>query len=118
MTAYSMALAYRGLFALLPFALLLVAVLGFLHMDAFPVWQAGLAAPGPRGSLPDPFGWLEVGVLGQTEGGLPALGIVLGLLVGRDWRPHPHEGHERCLRDRSRVRVRADTPSGVRRGLR
>jgi hypothetical protein len=54
MTIYSMALAYRGLLALLPFALLLVAVLGFLRMDAFPVWLAGLGASRSRCCLLPP----------------------------------------------------------------
>ena len=39
---YSMALAYRGLFALLPFALILLAALSFLRADAFLLWLAGL----------------------------------------------------------------------------
>jgi hypothetical protein len=34
MAVYAMALAYRGLFALLPFAVFLVAVLSFLRLDA------------------------------------------------------------------------------------
>ncbi len=44
MAVYAMALAYRGLFALLPFAVFLVAALSFLRMDALLLW---LAEQGP-----------------------------------------------------------------------
>lgn len=40
MAVYAMALAYRGLFALLPFTVSLVAVLSFLRVDAVLVWLA------------------------------------------------------------------------------
>lgn len=40
MAVYAMALAYRGLFALLPFTVSLVAVLSFLRVDAVLVWWA------------------------------------------------------------------------------
>ena len=45
MAVYAMALAYRSLFALLPFAVFLVAVLSFLRVDAVLLW---LAEQGPR----------------------------------------------------------------------
>jgi membrane protein len=77
MAVYAMALAYRGLFALLPFAMFLVAVLSFLRVDALLIWLAGLGPPGLRGPLPDLIGWLEEGVLGRTEGGLLSIGVVL-----------------------------------------
>lgn len=77
MAVYAMALAYRGLFALLPFALFLVAVLSFLRVDALLIWLAELGPPGLRGPLPDLIRWLEEGVMGQTEGGLLVLGIAL-----------------------------------------
>ena len=79
MAVYAMALAYRGLFALLPFALFLVAVLSFLRVDAVLLWLAGLGPPGLRGPLPDLIRWLEEGVLGRTEGGILAAGILLAL---------------------------------------
>jgi membrane protein len=77
MAVYAMALAYRGLFALLPFALFLVAVLSFLRVDALLIWLAELGPPGLRGPLPDLIRWLEEGVMGQTEGGLLAIGVAL-----------------------------------------
>lgn len=69
-----MALAYRGLFVLLPFAL--VAALSFLRVDAFLLWLAGLGPPRLRSPLPDLVRWLEEGVLGQTQGGLLVLGTI------------------------------------------
>ncbi len=77
MAVYSMALAYRGLFALLPFALLLVAALSFLRADAVLLWLAEQGPSGLRGPLPELIEWLEDGALGQTEGGILAVGIVL-----------------------------------------
>lgn len=77
MAVYSMALAYRGLFALLPFALLLVSALSFLRADAFLLWLAGLGPSGLRGPLPDLVRWLEEDVLGQTQGGLLTIGTIL-----------------------------------------
>jgi membrane protein len=72
-----MALAYRGLFALLPFAVFLVAVLSFLRVDAILLWLAEQGPPGLRGPLPKLIEWLEDGVLGQTQGGILAVGITL-----------------------------------------
>ena len=40
MAVNAMALAYRGLFALLPFAVFLIAVLSFLRVDAVFGWQS------------------------------------------------------------------------------
>lgn len=77
MAVYAMALAYRGLFALLPFALFLVAVLSFLRVDALLIWLAELGPPGLRGPVPDLIRWLEEGAMGQTEGGLLAIGVAL-----------------------------------------
>ncbi len=77
MVVYAMALAYRGLFALLPFAVFLVAVLSFLRVDAVLLWLAERGPPGLQGPLPELIGWLEDGVLGQTQGGILAVGIAL-----------------------------------------
>ncbi len=77
MAVYAMALAYRGLFALLPFAMFLVAVLSFLRVDAVLLWLAEQGPPGLRGPLPKLIEWLEDGVLGQTQGGILAVGIIL-----------------------------------------
>lgn len=77
MAVYATALAYRGLFALLPFAVFLVAVLSFLRVDAVLLWLAEQGPPGLRGPLPELIRWLEDGILGQTRGGILSVGIVL-----------------------------------------
>lgn len=77
MAVYAMALAYRGLFALLPFAVFLVAVLSFLRVDAAFGWLAEQGPPGLRGRLPEVIERLEGEVLGQTQGALLWSGIVL-----------------------------------------
>ncbi len=77
MAVYSMALAYRDLFALLPFAVFLAAVLSFLRVGTLLVWLAEHAPPGLRGRFPELVESFEDGVLGQTQGGLLLVGIVL-----------------------------------------
>jgi uncharacterized BrkB/YihY/UPF0761 family membrane protein len=52
MAVYPMALAYRGLFALLPCAEFPVGVLSFLRVDALLLWLAGQGPPGLRGRSP------------------------------------------------------------------
>lgn len=76
-----MALAYRGIFALLPFALLLVAALSFLRADMALLWLAEQGPPGLGGPLPELIRWLEEGVIGQTQGGLLAAGVALAFAV-------------------------------------
>ena len=53
MAVYSMALAYRGLFALLPFAVFLAAVLSFFRVSGLLVWLAEHGPPGLRGRFPE-----------------------------------------------------------------
>lgn len=77
MAIYSMALAYRGLFAILPFVILMAAVLSFLRIDAILIWLSEQGPPGLSGQFPALIEGLEDGVLGQTQGGLLALGIAL-----------------------------------------
>lgn len=77
MAVYSMALAYRGLFALLPFALFLAAVLSFFRVDAVLVWLAEHGPPGLRGRFPELIEGFGDGLLGQTQGGLLLVGIAL-----------------------------------------
>lgn len=73
MAVYAMALAFRALLALFPFALFLVALLGFLRVDAVLGW---LAEQGPPGLRPPE----QVGqVLGQDRSGLLSFGILLAL---------------------------------------
>jgi membrane protein len=77
MAVYSMALAYCGLFALLPFAVFLAAVLSFFRVGALLVWQAEHGPTGLRGRFPELIESFEDGILGQTQGGLLLAGIAL-----------------------------------------
>lgn len=49
-----MALAFRGLLALFPFALFLVALLGFLRVDAVLGWLADQGPAGLQPRVPEP----------------------------------------------------------------
>lgn len=77
MAVYSMALAYRGLFALLPFAVFLASVLSFFRVDALLVWLAEHGPPELRGRFPELVEDFREGVLGQAQGGLLLAGIAL-----------------------------------------
>ncbi len=77
MAVYAMALAYRGLFALFPFAIFLVAVVGFLRVDAVLEWLAEQGPPGIRGRAPQPIASLLGQPLGQDYGALLFVGIAL-----------------------------------------
>ena len=82
MAVYAMALAYRGLLALFPFAIFLVAiflvaVVSFLHVDAVLGWLAEQGPPGIRGRVPRPVASFLEQVLGEDHGGLLSFGIVV-----------------------------------------
>jgi membrane protein len=77
MAVYAMALAYRGLFALFPFAIFLVAVVGFLRVDAILEWLAEQGPPEIRGEVPQPVASLLEQLLGQDHGWLLLVGIAL-----------------------------------------
>ena len=77
MAVYAMALAYRGLLALFPFAIFLVAVVSFLRVDAVLGWLAEQGPPGIRGTVPPPVESFLGQVLGAEQGGLLSIGIVV-----------------------------------------
>ena len=77
MAVYAMALAYRGLFALFPFAIFLVAVISFLRVDAVLEWLAERGPSGIRGGVPRPVASFLGQVLGDDHGGLLSFGIVV-----------------------------------------
>lgn len=77
MTVYATALAYRGLFALFPFAIFLVAVVSFLRVDAVLGWLAEQGPPGIRGEIPQPIASLLEEAFGQDHGWLLLVGIAL-----------------------------------------
>ena len=77
MMVYAMALAYRGLLALVPFALFLVAAVSFLGVDDVLEWLAEQGPPGIRTGVPGPVESLLGQVLGDDRGGLLYFGIAL-----------------------------------------
>ena len=77
MSVYATALAYRGLFALFPFTLFLVAVIGFLRVDAALEWLAEQGPQGIRGEVPQPVASLLEEAFGQDHGWLLLVGIAL-----------------------------------------
>lgn len=77
MAVYAMALAYRGLFALLPFAVFLAAALSFFRVDVLLIWLAEHGPTGLRGRFPELIESFKEVTLGQTHGALLLVGIVL-----------------------------------------
>ncbi len=79
MMTYAEALAYRTLFALFPFIIFLVALLGFLQIPGFFDWllnQAQLALPEQAARQVERV----VGqIRGESQGGLLSFGIILAL---------------------------------------
>ena len=77
MAVFAMALAYRGLLALFPFAVFLVGVVSFLRVDAVLGWLAEQGPPGLRDDVAQPVASLLGQVLGEDQGGLLSVGIVV-----------------------------------------
>lgn len=79
MPTYSAALSYSALFALFPFLIFLIALLGFLHIPDFFDWlldQAQSALPADSFSLVDT---VVRDIEGKSRGGLLSLGIVIAI---------------------------------------
>lgn len=55
MTTYAAALAYRGLFGLLPFILLVVVLLAVFHFDGFFEWIIDQVSPNSSPQIPEPL---------------------------------------------------------------
>ncbi len=79
MTTYAAALAYHVLFALFPFVIFLVALLGFLRIPGFFDWLLGQA----RTALPQQAAGQVEQVIqqiqGQAQGGLLSFGIIAAI---------------------------------------
>jgi membrane protein len=79
MPTYAAALAYSALFALFPFLLFLIALLGFLHIPGFFDW---LLEQGETALPSDAYGMLEdvvTQIRGQARGSLVSVGIVTAI---------------------------------------
>lgn len=78
MQTYAAALAFRTVFAMFPFLVFLLAILGFLGVPEFFGWlreQAELALPGPIVEQLDPV----IDELSTRRGGVLVLGVLVGL---------------------------------------
>ncbi|PKL96893.1 MAG: ribonuclease BN [Gammaproteobacteria bacterium HGW-Gammaproteobacteria-9] len=78
MSTYASALAYRGLFAMFPFLVFLIALLGFLDLQNFFDWlrmQASLALPPMAMEQIDPV----IEQLQEQQAGLLSFGILVAL---------------------------------------
>lgn len=79
MLTYAAALAYHSLFALFPFLIFLIALLGFLRIPGFFNWLLAQA----KSALPADTFQLVDGVIGdiqgRSQGGLLSIGIVLAI---------------------------------------
>ncbi|HDZ55414.1 MAG TPA: YihY/virulence factor BrkB family protein [Pseudomonas xinjiangensis] len=78
MSTYAAALAYRALFALFPFTLFLIALLGFLNVPEFFDWlreQASIALPPAAMEEVNPV----IDQLQEERGGLVSAGILIAL---------------------------------------
>jgi membrane protein len=78
MTTYAAALAYRVLFALFPFLIFLVALLGFLDQPQLFAWMRDQAAQVVPGQAMDQVNRV-IDELQRPRGGLLSVGIVLAL---------------------------------------
>jgi membrane protein len=79
MPTYAAALAYSALFALFPFLLFFIALLGFLHIPGFFDW---LLEQGETALPSDAYGMLEdvvTQIRGQARGSLVSVGIVTAI---------------------------------------
>lgn len=78
MSTYAAALAYRALFALFPFLLFLIALLGFLHVPQFFDWlrnQAAMALPPQAMDQVNPV----IDQLQTQNSGVMSVGVVVAL---------------------------------------
>lgn len=78
MSTYAAALAYRALFALFPFLLFLIALLGFLHVPQFFDWlrtQAAMALPPQAMDQVNPV----IDQLQTQNSGVMSLGVIVAL---------------------------------------
>ena len=77
MSTYAAALAYRGLLALFPLVIFLIALISVLHVDRLLDWLGDLARSGPPGQVPLPVKeWLIGQLRGQPGGAVLSVGAL------------------------------------------
>jgi len=80
MSTYAAALAYRGLLALFPFAIFLIALISVLHVDRLLDWLGELARSGPPGEVPLPVKeWLIAQLRGRPGGAVLSVGALTAI---------------------------------------
>jgi membrane protein len=77
MSTYAAALAYRGLLALFPFVIFLIALISVLQVDRLLDWLGDLARSGPPGQVPLPVKeWLIGQLRGRPGGAVLSVGAL------------------------------------------
>ena len=80
MSTYAAALAYRGLLALFPLVIFLIALISVLHVDRLLDGLGGLARSGPPGQVPLPVKeWLIGQLRGRPGGAVLSVGAVTAI---------------------------------------
>ena len=90
MPTYAAALSYSALFALFPFLIFLIALLGFLHIPDFFDWLLEQAQP----AMPsDSYSLVESvirDIQGKSRGGLLSVGILIAIWSASSGHHVPH----------------------------
>jgi membrane protein len=80
MSTYAAALAYRGLLALFPFVIFLIALISVLHVDRLLDWLGDLARSGPPGQVPlQVEEWLIAQLRGRPGGAVISVGALTAI---------------------------------------
>ena len=80
MSTYAAALAYRGLLALFPFVIFLIALISVLHAGRLLDWLGDLARSGPPGQVPLPVKeWLIAQLPGRPGGAVLSVGALTAI---------------------------------------
>lgn len=80
MSTYAAALAYRGLLALFPFVIFLIALISVLQVERLLDWLGDLARSGPPGQVPLPVKeWLIGQLRGRPGGAVLSVGALTAI---------------------------------------
>ena len=80
MSTYAAALAYRGLLALFPLVIFLIALISVLQVDRLLDWLGDLARSGPPGQVPLPVKeWLIAQLRGRPGGAVLSVGALTAI---------------------------------------
>ena len=80
MSTSAAALAYRGLLALFPLVIFLIALISVLHVDRLLDWLGDLARSGPPGQVPVPVKeWLIAQLRGRPGSAVLSVGALTAI---------------------------------------